>query len=161
MLQWLWEHGDKRQIARSIPQLDPQKLRALVDEKDGEIESGHMDTGGFTESQVQDDDFSIRIAREAFAVGEIARGMYEALVAFQIFRPSLHQDKPSNSHAGVGHQKWHISFLVCNLVATLAGGKTAEHLLRSPRFAAFVSSLVRKRVWLISMRSATPSNHCN
>lgn len=115
MLQWLWEHGDKRQIARSIPQLDPQRLRALANEKDGEAESGQMGTGGFTESKVQDNDLSIRVAREAFARGDMARGMYEILVAFHIFEPSLNQDNLPPVHAGVGNQEWYISFRVRNL----------------------------------------------
>ena len=146
MLHWLWEHGDRREIARSIPQLDPQRLRALVDGKDSEIESDQMDTDGLTDSLVRNDDVSIRIAKKAFAMGDIARGMYEALVAFQIFRPSLHQGWPSLSPAGVGHQKWLITFRERNLVPILAAANTAEHLLRSPHFAAFGSGLIRRRV---------------
>ena len=161
MLQWLWEHGDKREIARSIPQLDPQRLRALVDGKDSEMESNQMNTDGLTDSQVQHEDFSIRIARKALAMEDIGKGLYEMLLAFQIFEPSLHQGRSSDSHAGVEHQRWHISFLVRNIVSILAAGNTAEHLLRSPHFAAFVSSPVRLRVWLISMRSASTSNQCN
>ena len=161
LLQWLWEHGNKREIARSIPQLDPQTLRALVDENYSKVESDQMNTGDLTDSQVRDDDLSIRIARKSLATGDIAGGLYEALVTFQIFKPSLRQSKPSPSHAGVGYQKWRIYFLVCNLVTILAAGNTAEHLLRSPHFAAFISSPVRLRVWLISMHSASKSNHSN
>ena len=161
MLQWLWEHGDKREIARSIPQLDPQTLRALVDERDNEIEINQMSTDEFTKSQGQDDDLSIRMARKAFAMGDIAVGIYEALAAFPIFKPSLHQDTPSHSHSDMRHQKWHISFQVRNLGPSLAAGRTAEHLLRSPHFAAFVSSPVRMRVWLISTPLATTSCHFN
>ena len=50
MLRWLWEHGDEREIARSIPQLDPRRLRALVDEKDRDVESDHTSTDGLTDN---------------------------------------------------------------------------------------------------------------
>ena len=160
MLHWLWEHGDNRQIARSIPQLDPQTLRALVDEKDSEMESGQMNIDGLTDIQVQNEELSIRSARKALAKGDIGEGIYEMLLAFQIFEPSLHQGKPSHLHTGVGLQKWHISFRVRNLVPFLAARNAAEHLLRSPHFAASVSSPVRMRLWLISMHSTSSSNHC-
>ena len=161
LLQWLWDYGDERQIARSIPQLDPQTLRPSVDENYSEVESDQMNSDGHTDSQVRDDDLSIRIGRKPFATGDIAGGLYEALVTFQIFKPSLRRSKPSPSHASVEHQKWRIYFLVRSLVPILAAGKTAEHLLRSPHFAAFISSPVRLRVWLISMHSASRSNHSN
>ena len=164
LLQWLWDYGDKREIARSIPQLDPQTLRASVDENYSEVESGQMNSYGHTDSLVRDDDLSIRIAWKPFATGDIAGGLYEsvvryALVTFQIFKPSLRRSKPSPSHAGVGHQKWRIYFLVRSLIPILAAGNTAEHLLRSPHFAAFISSPVRLRVWLMSMHSATRTIH--
>ena len=132
MLQWLWEHGDKREIARSIPQLDPQILRALVDEKDSGMESDQMNIDGLTKSQGQNEDSSIRIARKAFAMGDIAVAIYEALVAFLIFKPSLHQDTPCHSDGNMGHQEWHISFQVRNLVPILAAGKTADIRLGLP-----------------------------
>ena len=122
MLQWLWEHGDERELARSIPQLDPRIMRALVDRNYSARESSQMDIENLTESQMRDDTSSIRTARKALMTGDIGRGMYKLLVAFQIFEPSLYRDKSPTRHANMEHTDWYIIFLVRNLVPILASG---------------------------------------
>ena len=122
MLKWLWEHGDNRQISRSIPQLDPHRMRTLVDGSNSAKGNDQMDTSGLAESQVGYADCSIRTAAKAFALGDIGEGIYRLLLAFQVFDPLLQRDKSKYLRANVGHVKWHISFLVRNLVLVLAAG---------------------------------------
>ena len=116
MLQWLWEYGDRIQIARSIPQLDPQKLSVIHNDSDtpsdGSQADGHASTD--IDAQGTDDTFcsTMRAARMALAKNVTGEGMYKLLVAFQNFKPSLHWDRSSAWHADVGYERWHISFSV-------------------------------------------------
>ena len=117
MLQWLWEHGNKREIARSIPQLDTQMMQILVNGKDRTNKGEKMDTDGLAGSCEEDgSDMSIHAARRALAMGSTGEGMHKMLLAFRIFRPCLQWDKSSTCHDGVGDEKWHISFLVRSVV---------------------------------------------
>lgn len=117
MLQWLWEHGDKREIARSIPSLDPQKMRTLVESKSSGNLSDQMDVGGLTEIRLEDDGSSICAARRALAMGVTAEGMCQLLLTFNIFEPCL--EKSSHRSADVGHKSWDIVFLVRGLGQSL------------------------------------------
>ena len=121
LLQWLWEYGDRCQIARSLLPLDPQKLSAIhIDSNtpsDGSQADGHAHTG--IDAQGTDDTFhsTIGAARRALAKNGTGEGMYKLLLAFQNFKPSLHWDRSSAWHADVGYEKWHISFSVRCLVS--------------------------------------------
>lgn len=160
MLQWLWEYGDRCEIARSIPQLDPRRMRTLVEGSDGPNNGDKIDTSWKKSHSEDDDDLSIGAARRALVIGDIGEGMYKMLLAFHIFEPFVHWDKAFICHADVGHERWHISFLVRSLVPVLAAGIIAKHVLRSLHSAAFVYSLVILRVLFISTPSTSSSNHC-
>ena len=121
MLEWLWEYGDRCQIARSLPQLDPQKLSVIQNDSDivsdGSQADGHAHTG--VDEQGTDGAFyaTIRAARRSLAKNGTGEGMYKLLLAFQDFKPSLHWDRSSAWHADVGYEKWNISFSVRCLVS--------------------------------------------
>lgn len=160
MLQWLWEYGDKYEIARSIPRLDPRRMHTLVNGKDSANEVDEMDTGSLAESRVEEvHDVSIRTARRALAIGGTGEGTYNLLLAFDIFKPLLHWDKSSTWHADVGYEKWHILLLVCSPVIPAVGIIT-EHLLSYPHSAVSVFSLVDVRAPLTSTPSTSSSIHC-
>lgn len=116
MLQWLWEYGDRCQIARSIPQLDPQKLSAIHDDSDIANNGSQVDGHTSTDIAAQDTDDSfystIRAARRALANNGTGEGTYKLLLAFPNFKPGLHWDRSSAWYADVGYEKWHISFSV-------------------------------------------------
>ena len=116
MLQWLWEYGDRCQIARSLPQLDPQKLSVIHNDSDtpsaGSQADGHAHTD--VDAQGTDDTFhsTIGAARRALAKNRTGEGMYKLLLAFQNFKPSLQWDRSYAWNADGGYEKWHISFSV-------------------------------------------------
>ena len=76
MLQWLWERVDKREFARSIPQHDPQRMRALLDGSDSASGGDRMDIGILARSHVEDGDLSVSAARKALAIGDIGEGTF-------------------------------------------------------------------------------------
>ncbi|KAM0805769.1 hypothetical protein BDR22DRAFT_182480 [Usnea florida] len=114
LLQWLWEYGDRCQIARSLLPLDPQKLSAIYTDSDTPSDASQAIRHAHTsiDAQGTDDTFhsTIGAARRALAKNGTGEGMYKLLLAFQNFNTSLHWDISSAWHADVGYEKWHISF---------------------------------------------------
>ena len=157
--QWLWKWGDERQIARSIPQLDPQRIHALVNEKEISGRDGQIHGESLAESRTDDDDLSVLAARTALARGDVGEGIYKMLLVFQIFKLSLHWNPTSEVDTNMKSGLWYIIFLVRGNAILLAGMVT-DYSPRSRHFAVSAFSPVVWRVSLTSMPSTSASNHC-
>ncbi len=116
MLEWLWEYGEKCQIARSIPQLDPRTIYAIHHSNDIVNEGNPVRGGALIDSDMEKDEeyfySTIRAIRRIFVMKGTAEGTYRLLLELQNFKPELYWDKSSSWHADVGYEKWHISFSV-------------------------------------------------
>ena len=159
LFQWLWKWGEDRQIARSIPQLDPQKLRALVNDQDIPERGGQIHGESLAGSRMEDDDSSVLAAKVALATGDMGEGIYKLLLLFQIFKPSLHWNKTSEQDTNMKPKLWYILFLVRGPTIHSADIVT-DHPLRSPHFAVSAFNPVLSRVSLTYTASMSLSNQC-
>ena len=101
MLKWLWEYGDQREIARSIPQLDPQKLSATFD--DLERDSGELLEG----------DSSVDVTKGLAQKKCLSQDLLRLLNAFDdVFKPRIKLDKSTGCDHDIAWQKWDIAFQV-------------------------------------------------
>ena len=101
LLKWLWEYGDQREIARSIPQLDPQKLNKIFGDPGsdrGRLLQGGSSVGG-TEGLVQMDCLNQELLRLLNTFDDI-------------FKPRIKLDKSAESDHETAWQKWDIVFQV-------------------------------------------------
>ena len=124
--RWIWNSGDERQIARSIPQLDPQRVRALVNDRVSIGRDGEIHEESFIESQTENDELSVLVARTALAMGNVGEGIYKMLLAFQIFKPSLQWKKSFEANTEMNSKLWYIIFLVRG-AAILSAGIGTDH----------------------------------
>ncbi len=94
MLEWLWEYGEKCQIARSIPQLDPRKIYAIHHSNDTVNESNQVRGGALIDSDMEKDKdpfySTVRAIKRTFVMKGTAEGTYKLLLALQNFKPELY-----------------------------------------------------------------------
>ena len=101
MLKWIWDYGDERQAACSLPPLDHRRLDALV----RQAKNDYGDDGQFN--------FLLRSFWLFLADRDMSEAVLALLGAFQWFRPRLYRDESSPVHEETGPEEWHIRFRVC------------------------------------------------
>lgn len=108
MLRCLWEYGHQRQIARSIPQLNPLRLNALKQH---------------SANDYNDDEDRYQLMRHSSHLLEtkyMSMGVYELLVAFDFCKPQLSVDRSSAFLEDTGYEIWQILFYVSTLAISMA-----------------------------------------
>lgn len=100
MLMWIWDYGDERQAACSLPPLDHRRLDALVRQ---------------AKNDYGDDDhfyFSMRSFWLFLTEKDMSEAVLALLHAFQWFEPRLYRDESSPVHEETDPERWHIRFRV-------------------------------------------------
>ena len=100
MFEWLWEYGDQFEIARSIPQLDPQKVSQIFD-----MPENH-DT-----HQVMGETLKIS-----------GKGLSDRILCLfstfdDVFKPRIKLDRNVNRDQEKEGEKWDIKFQVCGPIS--------------------------------------------
>ena len=102
MVEWLWEYGDQFEIARSIPQLDPQRLGKIFG-------TSKNDDGNYAMGETL-----ICAARGIVPEECIGDELLRLFNAFgDVFKPRIKLNKSPVRDQETEWQRWDIAFQVC------------------------------------------------